>query len=86
MVIFYDKYLYTKIQIFRFKENPQWRETLATCLNLSMCGNFVFIGYNSGHVDKFNIQSGIHRGEWALRITYCIIYKNLILNKSNLFN
>jgi U3 small nucleolar RNA-associated protein 21 len=27
-----------------------------------MCGNFVLIGYDSGHVDKFNIQSGIHRG------------------------
>ena len=27
-----------------------------------MCGNFVFIGYNSGHVDKFNIQSGLFRG------------------------
>ena len=46
-----------------------------------MCGNFVFIGYNSGHVDKFNIQSGIHRGERALRITLCMIYKNLLLKK-----
>jgi len=27
-----------------------------------MCGNFVMIGYDSGYVDKYNIQSGIHRG------------------------
>ena len=51
-----------KLRHPRFKENPKWRDALATCLNLSMCGNFVFIGYDSGHVDKFNIQSGIHRG------------------------
>ena len=38
------------------------RQSLATCLCLSMCGNFVIIGYDSGHVDKYNIQSGIHRG------------------------
>lgn len=23
-----------------------------------MCGNFVLIGYDSGYVDKYNIQSG----------------------------
>ncbi len=31
-------------------------------MTLSKCGNFVLIGYTSGHVDKFNIQSGIFRG------------------------
>lgn len=33
----------------------------ALCVSLSACGNFVTIGYSSGHVDRFNIQSGIHR-------------------------
>ncbi len=37
----------------------------ATTVCLSFCGNFVFIGYDSGHVDKFNVQSGIHRGEFG---------------------
>ena len=28
---------------------------------MTSCGNFVLIGYNTGHVDRFNIQSGFHR-------------------------
>ena len=51
-----------KIRHLRFKEQKIFRENVATCLNLSMCGNFVFIGYDSGHVDKFNVQSGLFRG------------------------
>jgi len=51
-----------KLRHQRFKEQQDLRESLATCLNLSICGNFVFVGYDSGHVDKFNIQSGIFRG------------------------
>lgn len=35
------------------------------CVHLSTCGNFVFIGYDSGHVDKYNIQSGLHRGSFG---------------------
>ncbi len=34
-------------------------------LTVTGCGNFVLIGYSSGHVDKFNIQSGIHRGSYG---------------------
>ncbi|XP_067002805.2 WD repeat-containing protein 36 [Anabrus simplex] len=37
----------------------------ATCLCLTHCGNFVVIGYSSGHVDRFNIQSGLHRGHYG---------------------
>ncbi|XP_026286831.1 WD repeat-containing protein 36 [Frankliniella occidentalis] len=37
----------------------------ATCLCLTQCGNFVVIGYSSGHVDRFNIQSGIHRATYG---------------------
>ena len=29
---------------------------------MSSCGNFAIIGDAHGHVDMFNIQSGIHRG------------------------
>lgn len=32
------------------------------CVDISSCGNFCIIGYSSGHVDKYNLQSGIHRG------------------------
>lgn len=37
----------------------------ATCLCLTQCGNFVLVGYSSGHVERFNIQSGIHRGTYG---------------------
>lgn len=37
----------------------------ATCLCLTHCGNFVIIGYSTGHVDRFNIQSGIHRATYG---------------------
>ena len=47
----------------RFKQDQHLRQAVATCLCLTACGNFVYIGYSSGHVDKFNIQSGLHRGQ-----------------------
>nr|CDJ82244.1 WD40 repeat and Small-subunit processome domain containing protein [Haemonchus contortus] len=31
----------------------------ATAIALSPCGNFAFIGYSTGHVDQFNVQSGL---------------------------
>ncbi|GLH15569.1 Protein will die slowly [Gryllus bimaculatus] len=37
----------------------------ATCLTLTSCGNFVVIGYNTGDLHKFNIQSGLHRGAYG---------------------
>lgn len=33
----------------------------ATSLCLTHCGNFVLVGYSSGHVDRFNVQSGLWR-------------------------
>ena len=29
----------------------------------AVCGNFAILGMSSGHIEVFNIQSGIHRGE-----------------------
>lgn len=28
-------------------------EVTATCICLTLCGNFVLVGYSSGHVDRF---------------------------------
>ncbi|XP_059053649.1 WD repeat-containing protein 36 [Achroia grisella] len=39
--------------------------TKATCLIVTHCGNFVIIGYSNGSVHKFNMQSGIHRGDYG---------------------
>jgi len=48
----------------RFKHEMELRSSVATCICLTSCGNFVVLGYSSGHVDRFNIQSGIHRGTY----------------------
>lgn len=37
----------------------------ASALNMTQCGNFVIVGYTTGHVEKFNIQSGEHRGSYG---------------------
>jgi len=34
----------------------------ACAVDISSCGNFVLVGYQSGALNKFNIQSGLHRG------------------------
>lgn len=38
---------------------------VASCLNMTHCGNFVVIGYSSGDVERFNVQSGIHRATYG---------------------
>ncbi|KAL5106631.1 WD repeat-containing protein 36 [Taenia crassiceps] len=38
------------------------RHTIATCLCMTRCGHFVVIGYSSGDVAKFNMQSGLEYG------------------------
>ena len=35
------------------------------CVDITSCGNFGVIGYSSGHVDMYNLQSGIHRGSYG---------------------
>ncbi|KAK0097743.1 hypothetical protein PV326_014046 [Microctonus aethiopoides] len=37
----------------------------SSCLCITQCGNFIVIGYNTGHVDRFNIQSGQHRATYG---------------------
>ncbi|XP_017774873.1 PREDICTED: WD repeat-containing protein 36 [Nicrophorus vespilloides] len=37
----------------------------ATAISLSHCGNFVLIGYNSGYVQRFNVQSGLFRASYG---------------------
>ena len=32
------------------------------CVTISSCGNFTIVGDSSGHVDIYNVQSGLHRG------------------------
>ena len=47
------------------------------CVTLTGCGNFAILGMSSGHIEVFNVQSGIHRGEIGrpkgMYICACII-------------
>lgn len=38
------------------------RDTVATAVDITSCGNFAVIGSSSGRVDVYNMQSGLHRG------------------------
>lgn len=50
----------------KFKEkNRKDFRSVASSLNMSHCGNFVLIGYSSGEIERFNIQSGIHRATYG---------------------
>uniref|UniRef100_A0A1I8NQ29 Uncharacterized protein n=1 Tax=Stomoxys calcitrans TaxID=35570 RepID=A0A1I8NQ29_STOCA len=40
-------------------------KTETTCVTLTHCGNFVLLGYSNGEVQRFNIQSGIHRASYG---------------------
>lgn len=48
----------------RFK---QWSlsHAVAVCMDVSPCGNFCVLGYSSGHIDVYNMQSGIYRGSYG---------------------
>uniref|UniRef100_A0A0B6Z6J4 Uncharacterized protein n=1 Tax=Arion vulgaris TaxID=1028688 RepID=A0A0B6Z6J4_9EUPU len=49
----------------RFSQDVSEHSVTATAAEISPCGNFAFIGYSSGHVDVYNLQSGIHRGSYG---------------------
>ena len=42
----------------------------ATAVCVSHCGNFAFVGTATGRIDRYNMQSGIHRGQ------YCFVDKS----------
>uniref|UniRef100_A0A183SPV9 Utp21 domain-containing protein n=1 Tax=Schistocephalus solidus TaxID=70667 RepID=A0A183SPV9_SCHSO len=41
------------------------KHTIATALCITHCGNFVVVGYSSGDIIKFNIQSGLEYGAFG---------------------
>jgi U3 small nucleolar RNA-associated protein 21 len=54
----------------RFKLEPELRGAAATCLTLTACGNFVLIGYSSGHVDRFNIHRYLRAGSFRKALVW----------------
>lgn len=49
----------------KLKPSKLERGIVATCLTVTHCGNFVVIGYIDGQIHKFNLQSGLHRGNYG---------------------
>jgi U3 small nucleolar RNA-associated protein 21 len=47
-----------------FSKGPE-RGSPITAVAISSCGNFALIGSQSGWVDKYNLQSGMHRGSFG---------------------
>ncbi|XP_041915856.1 WD repeat-containing protein 36 [Alosa sapidissima] len=37
----------------------------ATAVDISSCGNFVVVAVSTGHIDTYNLQSGLHRGQYG---------------------
>lgn len=37
----------------------------ATAVDISSCGNYVVVALSTGHIDLYNLQSGIHRGQYG---------------------
>lgn len=52
------------VELRAIKDVPNFS---AISVYLTHCGNFVVIGYSSGTVVKFNIQSGINRGSYGVK-------------------
>lgn len=44
----------------RFANAPSGSVFVSTVC-MTACGNFALVGYNTGHLDRFNVQSGLHR-------------------------
>ncbi|KER27125.1 hypothetical protein T265_05748 [Opisthorchis viverrini] len=42
-----------------------YKHTVATSVFITNCGNYVLLGYSSGDVFKFNLQSGLERGSYG---------------------
>ncbi|KAJ1618156.1 hypothetical protein T492DRAFT_465107 [Pavlovales sp. CCMP2436] len=36
-----------------------------TAVCVSRCGNFSYVGYSSGRIERYNLQSGLHRGTFG---------------------
>uniref|UniRef100_M3XKA9 WD repeat domain 36 n=1 Tax=Latimeria chalumnae TaxID=7897 RepID=M3XKA9_LATCH len=53
-----------KLEPKRFHKDRAINVT-ATVVDITSCGNFAVVGISSGHVDVYNMQSGLHRGHYG---------------------
>lgn len=60
-----ENHRYRHVLRFRGDASTDLDQGTATCVSISTCGHFAAVGLSVGHVDLFNLQSGLHR--WRIR-------------------
>lgn len=63
--------------------NSVVKKITATSVFVTHCGNFVVIGYSSGTIDKFNMQSAISRGTYGQQRAHKGCVTGLFVNNVN---
>ncbi|CAJ0595033.1 unnamed protein product [Cylicocyclus nassatus] len=54
-----------KLMHDRFSKKTALLKAIVTAISISPCGNFAFVGYSTGHIDQFNVQSGRFLGTFV---------------------
>ena len=49
-------------------------------MTITSCGNFAVAGMSTGHIELFNMQSGLHRGELGCPRGGCGLLQSLIIS------
>ncbi|XP_019387266.1 PREDICTED: WD repeat-containing protein 36 [Crocodylus porosus] len=61
----YDTLALPPIMAFASGSTSECHSSDSLAVDISTCGNFAVIGLSTGHVDVYNMQSGIHRGRYG---------------------
>lgn len=48
-----------------YPETEQLSQAPVTAVGMSQCGNYGLVGRASGSLDRYNMQSGLHRGSYT---------------------
>lgn len=49
----------------KYPELEEQSQAPVTAVGMSQCGNYGLVGRASGTVDRYNMQSGLHRGSYT---------------------
>ena len=49
----------------KYPEAEELSQAPVTAVGMSQCGNYGLVGRASGSVDRYNMQSGLHRGSYT---------------------
>jgi U3 small nucleolar RNA-associated protein 21 len=45
----------------RFTKNGRYLDANVTAIEITNSGDFCFVGYSSGHIDAYNMESGLYK-------------------------